>query len=328
MTAALIAGGGGRLGRAIAGRLRRDFPELRVEAPDHAALDAADAKAVRAAVETLRPAIVFNAAGFTDVGGAAARWGAACRANAEAPAALASASSSARAYFVHFSTDYVFSGAGGAPWREADPAEPQGAYGKSKRLGEEAVLRAFAEGLSGVIVRAGWLYGSGDAREFPARVLERALAGEALWMRTDQVGKPTSYAALAELSARLAARRLQAEDSGARLQGLLHFAQPGPYASRFELARFILERGAAHAGALGSEAAASALQSAAARLRGGPLAEDKSHPANCRLCSGKLEKLSLTPSYSWKDDVDNFVENFLRRRLSTRTNPSLTSPSP
>ncbi len=323
MTAVLIAGGSGRLGRALADRFRHDFPGLQISAPGHEALDASDPQAVASAVAALRPLCLFNAAGFTNVGAAQGAWDAACRANAAAPAALADAALASKAYFVHFSTDYVFSGVGQTPWTEADAADPLGAYGLSKRLGEEAVIARFHRGLAGVVIRAGWLYGSGDAREFPARILTSALAGENLWVRTDQTGKPTSYRALAELSSRLLARRLH--DAKALPQDLLHFVQPGPYVSRFELARFILERGAWHAAVMGRQEAAERLKIAAARLNGGPLAEDSEHPANCRLDSGKLKKLMLTDCYLWEDDVDNFVENFLVRELSTGIIPSLTS---
>ena len=62
--------------------------------------------------------------------------------NVEAPALWAGIAARAGAYFVHFSTDAVFDGASTNLYLESDATEPQSVYGRTKRQGEKAVLKA------------------------------------------------------------------------------------------------------------------------------------------------------------------------------------------
>ncbi|MCX7869597.1 MAG: NAD(P)-dependent oxidoreductase, partial [Terrimicrobiaceae bacterium] len=59
----LLLGGGGYVGRALAGALEARGIEF--AAPSHSALDAGSREAVREAVRSLQPRYVINAAGFT-----------------------------------------------------------------------------------------------------------------------------------------------------------------------------------------------------------------------------------------------------------------------
>ena len=65
---------------------------------------------------------------------------AAYRANRDGPAGLARLCAKAGVPLIHISTDYVFDGNKGAPYREDDRTNPQGVYGASKLAGEQAVL--------------------------------------------------------------------------------------------------------------------------------------------------------------------------------------------
>lgn len=49
---------------------------------------------------------------------------------------------------------------------EAYPLNPQNAYDRTKRAGEEEALRIAREGIETVVVRPGWVYGPGDRRTF------------------------------------------------------------------------------------------------------------------------------------------------------------------
>jgi len=152
----------------------------------------ADAGA-RAAVATLKPDLILNAAAYTGVDRAESEPDAARLLNADLPAALASACGD-RIPLVHVSTDYVFDGEKRTPYVETDTANPLNVYGATKLAGDRAIESA---GLPRwAILRTSWLV-SELGETFPAKVLRRVQAGEALRVVDDQQGCPTAAASLA-----------------------------------------------------------------------------------------------------------------------------------
>ena len=144
---------------------------------------------MRATLERERPEVVFNCAAYNAVDAAESDPEAAFDANARGPAVLAAECARLGARLVHFSTNYVFDGAGDRPYREADEPNPQSVYARSKREGELAVLPA------GLVIRAAGVYGQvGSAVKggsFPERILARARAGQPLRVVADQHLNPT-----------------------------------------------------------------------------------------------------------------------------------------
>ena len=187
----MILGASGRLGRA----LWESRPQtLEVTALTHAELDVTDIRAVEAVIALARPDVVINAAAWTDVAGAQTNAAAARAVNAVAPGAMGRLFARTGVRIVHFSTDYVFSGEGSSPWNEASEAHPRqaGVYGVTKHEGERLLEES---GVSGAIVRAGWLH-SGE-RDFVNAILSAAAEGRALCVTASQIGTPTSTEALA-----------------------------------------------------------------------------------------------------------------------------------
>jgi dTDP-4-dehydrorhamnose reductase len=180
----LVTGAGGMLGQDVCAVLAR-AGEVDVVAASRAELDVTDAAAVRAAVAGAD--VVLNAAGWTDVDGAEAAEDAATAVNGDAVRVLAEA---AGARLFHISTDYVFDGAATAPYPEdAEPA-PINAYGRSKLIGERAVLAA-----GGYVVRTAWLYGA-HGPNFVRTMLRLAGERETVDVVADQHGAPTWSQAL------------------------------------------------------------------------------------------------------------------------------------
>ena len=201
----LITGAGGMLGRDLV-RVLRDYPSVTVTAVDRAGLDISDPDAVARAVAGHD--VVINAAAWTDVDGAEAAEDAATDINGRAVADLARACAAAQARLLHVSTDYVFPGDAHSPYQEDAPTKPINAYGRSKLLGEEAVLRTLPG--AGYVVRTAWLYGE-HGRNFVTTMLRLAADRDTVDVVDDQHGQPTwSYALarrLVELGGDGAARR-------------------------------------------------------------------------------------------------------------------------
>jgi dTDP-4-dehydrorhamnose reductase len=183
----MITGAGGHLGS----RLSELAPWA--TAYDRASLDVTDAEAVREAVS--RHDVIINAAAWTDVDGAETAEVTATRINGVS--ALAAACAGKR--LIHVSTDYVFDGAATHPYHESSPTNPINAYGRSKLVGERAVLAA-----GGTVVRTAWLYDT-SGRNFVTTILKLATERDLLTVVNDQHGQPTWALALARQLLDLAA---------------------------------------------------------------------------------------------------------------------------
>lgn len=195
----LLTGGTGQVGW----ELRRALaPLAEVAAPPRAELDLRDPVALRRAVRDLRPAAVVNAAAYTAVDAAEGEPEAAHAVNARAPGVLAGEAARLGALLVHFSTDYVFDGRLGRPYREDDAPAPLNVYGATKLEGERAVAAA---GGAHLVFRIAWVYGA-RGRNFARSILARARAGDALRVVDDQRGAPTWSRMAAEAVAAVLAR--------------------------------------------------------------------------------------------------------------------------
>jgi dTDP-4-dehydrorhamnose reductase len=185
-------------------------------------LDITDAAAVRAAVREARPAAIVNCAAWTDVDGAETAEAQATAVNGTGAGHLAQAAAETDALLIHVSSDYVFDGRAREPYGEDAQTGPQGAYGRSKLAGEQAV--AAARGRS-AIVRSAWLFGP-HGKNFVDTMRRLGAEREEIAVVDDQVGCPTYTGHLAPALTEVAERGLT---------GVLHLAAAGR-CSWFELA--------------------------------------------------------------------------------------------
>jgi len=161
--------------------------------------------------------VVVNTAGWTDVDGAETAEAAATAVNGAGVANLAEACRRSGARLLHISTDYVFPGNATAPVPEDAPTGPVNAYGRSKLVGERAVLELLPD--RGYIVRTAWLYGE-HGRNFVTTLLRLAADRETIDVVDDQRGQPTwSYALAQRLEALGRAAQGRAAQGRAALDG-------------------------------------------------------------------------------------------------------------
>lgn len=175
----------------VARELARLAPDARCLGRD--AADLSDPGACAAAIHTLRPRMVINAAAYTAVDRAEAEEALATTINGEAPGAMAEACAALGIPLVHLSTDYVFDGSGDEPRRPDAPVAPINAYGRSKLAGDQAVL---ASGAQAVVLRTSWVF-SAHGANFVKTMLRLAQTRDSLTVVADQIGGPTPAADIA-----------------------------------------------------------------------------------------------------------------------------------
>ena len=194
----LLTGAVGQLGQAL---LASKSKELEVIATSRSggegiqALDLADPQACREAVRFHRPDWVLNGGAYTDVDRAESEPDLAYAVNAGAPRAFAEALLETGGSLLQLSTDFVFSGQQGFPYRVDQQRDPLGVYGSSKAEGEQAVEQVLAAEGRGIVLRTSWVYGP-VGRNFMLTMLRLHREREQLNVVADQVGCPTSTSTL------------------------------------------------------------------------------------------------------------------------------------
>jgi dTDP-4-dehydrorhamnose reductase len=189
----LITGGGGMLAYALIRALR--IPGVEPIVLGRADLDISNAKLVKEVIGRHEPTLILNCAAYTKVDLCESEVDLATNVNAGGAHAIADAAWMVRAKLVHYSTDFVFDGQKGTPYRPDDAVNPLSMYGKSKRAGE-VFIRANPL-LDHLIIRTAWLYGP-NGPCFPQTMINAAKAGKPLKVVNDQKGTPTFTFDLAE----------------------------------------------------------------------------------------------------------------------------------
>ena len=187
----LITGANGQLGRELV-RLGQRF-EFEVHSFSRQQLDITNKNQIEQIFSRISPSLVINAAAYTQVDRAENESDLAYAVNKDGPAYLARYCDDNHLTLIHISTDYVFDGTKGRPYRESDPIAPLGIYGQSKAQGETAIRSILP---NHIIVRTSWLYGV-YGNNFVKTILKLATEKTSLRVVADQFGSPTSAADLA-----------------------------------------------------------------------------------------------------------------------------------
>ncbi len=199
-------------------------------------VDLADPDSLVRVFHEVDPALVVNAAAYTAVDRAESEPALAEAVNAVAPGIIGELATRHGAAVIHYSTDYVFDGRLNRPYRETDPTDPAGVYGRTKRQGEQVLLESAADVL---IFRTAWVYGR-HGSNFLNTMLRLFAERDRLQVVDDQIGSPTWSRMIAEATAQVIAQLKGEPAQWGEKRGIYHLTASGQ-TSWFGFARAILE---------------------------------------------------------------------------------------
>ena len=159
-------------------------------------LDISHAEDVEVFIQKNAINAIINCAAYTAVDKAESDADNADKINHIAVKTLAELSKRYALKLIHISTDYVFDGTNYKPYIESDITNPQSVYGRTKLLGEQALLHVNPK--NSLIIRTSWVYSSYGAN-FVKTMLRLGKEKESLGVIYDQVGTPTYAKDLAKV---------------------------------------------------------------------------------------------------------------------------------
>jgi dTDP-4-dehydrorhamnose reductase len=226
----LLTGAAGQLGHALRQQVPAGIELIATsrsgDGGELLSLDLADSEACRAAVLEHRPDWLLNGGAYTAVDRSESEPGLALAVNGGAPRAFAESLLESGGRLLQVSTDFVFNGQQGSPYRPDQARDPLGAYGASKAAGEEAVEEVLGSSGRGVILRTSWVMGP-VGKNFALTMLRLHREKPAISVVEDQVGCPTSTHTLAAACWRVITANVQ--------EPVLHWSDAGA-ASWFDVA--------------------------------------------------------------------------------------------
>lgn len=214
-----VTGWTGQVVRAMLERVPVGAEVVAIRRPE---LDLADHRTIAPALRAARPDVIVNAAAYTAVDQAESEPDLAMRVNGQAAGEAARVAAALGIPVIQLSTDYVFDGTLGRPYREDDATGPISAYGASKLAGEQAVAAATA---NHAVLRTAWIY-SPFGKNFVKTMLRLAETRDEVGVVADQQGCPTSALDIADAIFTVA-RNLAERPGEASLRGIFHMAARG-----------------------------------------------------------------------------------------------------
>ena len=190
----LVTGAKGQLGSEIEA-LSSQYKEAVFHFTDRSSLDITKRSDIENFCDENSIDVIINCAAYTSVDKAENDVESADAINHLAVKYLAEIAKSKNISLVHVSTDYVFDGKTYTPYCEEDAIAPQGVYGKTKQLGEEAIFNSAPT--NSIIIRTSWVYSS-FGNNFVKTMLRLGKERAELGVVFDQIGTPTYAKDLAQ----------------------------------------------------------------------------------------------------------------------------------
>lgn len=211
----LITGSEGQLGSEFKD-LSNDYPHFNFIFTNRNNLDITNELEVSQFVSNIEIDYIINCAAYTAVDRAEEDAVNCDKINHAGASYLAKAAQEKNAYFIHFSTDYVFDGTKGTPYTEEDHTSARVTYGVTKLASERVAL---AKCKQSMIIRTSWLYSS-FRQNFVKTVLKHLNASGKMRVVYDQIGSPTYARDLARFV-------LDRIVKGEVVPGLYHYSNEG-----------------------------------------------------------------------------------------------------
>jgi dTDP-4-dehydrorhamnose reductase len=188
----LLTGKNGQVGGELE-KVLTPFGE--VTATGRSEMDLSNPNQIRQTVRQTGPELIINAAAYTAVDKAESEPELAQAVNGTAPRILAEEAKILGAVFIHYSTDYAYSGKMRSdPYIESDSPAPISVYGKTKLKGDHAVEQS---GVPYLIFRTSWVYGL-EGNNFLKTILRLVKERDELRIVNDQLGTPTWCRSIAD----------------------------------------------------------------------------------------------------------------------------------
>lgn len=285
----------GLKGQVVSALIERAPKDVEIIALGRPQFDLEMRTAVLAGLRHARCDAIINAAAYTAVDKAESEPDLAMRINGEGAGHVAEAAAELGVPLLHLSTDYVFDGALGRPYREDDPTGPTGAYGRSKLMGEEKIAATHGDH---AIFRTAWVYSPFGAN-FVKTMLRLGESRDEISVVADQLGNPTSAVDIAEALV-VIARRL-VSDKSAFLRGTFHLTGQGE-ASWADMAEATFAAAEKH----GRKPVR------VVRITTADYPTPARRPANSRLDNEKLAARYGVTLPPWRDSLESCVARLLR----------------
>jgi len=278
----IIIGSTGQLGHD----LMDSFAGVETVGLSHDDVAIEERESVEATLEKHAPDLVINTAAFHRVPECETRQREALLVNAIGVSNVAHACASRGIAFGTLSTDYVFDGTKGSPYKEHDEPHPLSVYGLSKLAGE---MLTAAANPNHFIFRTSALFGRLGSKSkgytFIDRILQQAERGEPVRVVDDVTFSPSYTRDVA---------RLISDVTSAGLFGQYHVTNAG-YCTWYDFAMETLQQ-AGHGAA------------AIAPISSAEFGATVRRPANSSLANDAIAQAGVAPAPPWQDAIARYLK--------------------
>lgn len=199
----LITGGNGLIGKDVYNFLNLIGQDVILTTRQD--LDIMSLKMTRDRIKSIRPDVVINCAGYSNVDGCEEEQNKEkMKVNYEGVKKLGRVCKRENVHLIHLSSNFVFDGKAVDPYAEEDDCKPMSKYANSKFLGEKLL---FVENPFAIVLRFVWAY-SFDPKCFISKLAARITRNEEVKAPTDFIGSPVSTYFIAKTIYSLVQKRI------------------------------------------------------------------------------------------------------------------------